>query len=56
VLTSLAPFFPSLALADLLLLRLAAPFFPSLAGRLLLYVCLAGLQRLVPCSSRPCPC
>ncbi|XP_006662616.1 pentatricopeptide repeat-containing protein At2g21090-like [Oryza brachyantha] len=48
----LRPPFPLLSsLARLLLLRRAAPSFPSLAGRLLLYVRLAGLKRLVPCST-----
>ncbi|KAJ1296189.1 hypothetical protein BS78_01G280400 [Paspalum vaginatum] len=46
-----APFPLLSSLADLLLLRPAAPSFPSLAGRLLLYVRLAGLKRLVPCST-----
>ncbi|EAZ17018.1 hypothetical protein OsJ_32505 [Oryza sativa Japonica Group] len=50
----LRPPFPLLSsLARLLLLRRAtAPCFPSLAGRLLLYVRLAGLKRLVPCSTQ----
>ncbi|KAF8689401.1 hypothetical protein HU200_041945 [Digitaria exilis] len=47
-----APFPLLSSLAGLLLLRPAAPSFPSLAGRLLLYVRLAGLKRLVPCSTQ----
>ncbi|XP_062206107.1 pentatricopeptide repeat-containing protein At2g21090-like [Phragmites australis] len=47
-----APFPLLSSLARLLLLRPAAPAFPSLAGRLLLYVRLAGLKRLVPCSTQ----
>ncbi|OEL33244.1 Pentatricopeptide repeat-containing protein [Dichanthelium oligosanthes] len=40
------------SLAGLLLCRPAAPSFPCLAARLLLYVRLAGLKRLVPCSTQ----
>ncbi|RLN40890.1 hypothetical protein C2845_PM01G46780 [Panicum miliaceum] len=47
-----APFPLLSSLAALLLLCPAAPSFPSLAGRLLLYVRLAGLKRLVPCSTQ----
>ncbi|CAN6283867.1 unnamed protein product [Urochloa humidicola] len=47
-----APFPLLSSLAGLLLLRPAAPFFPSLAGRLLPYVRLAGLKRLVPRSTQ----
>ncbi|KAL6905362.1 hypothetical protein ACP4OV_002963 [Aristida adscensionis] len=47
-----APFPLLTSLAGLLLLHRAAPSFPSLAGRLLLYVRLAGLKRLVPCSTQ----
>lgn len=47
-----APFPLLCSLADLLLLRPAVLSFPSLAGRLLLYVRLAGLKRLVPCSTQ----
>jgi pentatricopeptide repeat protein len=47
-----APFPLLSSLAHLLLLRPGAPSFPSLAGRLLLHVRLAGLKRLVPCSSQ----
>jgi pentatricopeptide repeat protein len=47
-----APFPLLSSLAGLLLLRPAAPSFPSLAGRLLLYVRLAGLKHLVPCSTQ----
>ncbi|CAN6288729.1 unnamed protein product [Urochloa humidicola] len=47
-----APFPLLSSLAGLLLLRPAAPSFPSLAGRLLLYVRLAGLKRLVPRSTQ----
>ncbi|PUZ40041.1 hypothetical protein GQ55_9G392000 [Panicum hallii var. hallii] len=47
-----APFPLLSSLAGLLLLRPAAPSFPSLAGRLLLYVRLAGLKRLVPFSTQ----
>ncbi|KAK3153336.1 hypothetical protein QOZ80_2BG0170920 [Eleusine coracana subsp. coracana] len=47
-----APFPLLSSLARLLLLRPGTPSFPSLAGRLLLYVRLAGLKRLVPCSTQ----
>ncbi|KAL5209301.1 hypothetical protein ABZP36_004924 [Zizania latifolia] len=49
----LRPPFPLLSsLARLLLLRRNAPSFPSLAGRLLLYVRLAGLKKLIPGSTQ----
>jgi pentatricopeptide repeat protein len=47
-----APFPLLSSLAGLLLLRPSAPSFPSLASRLVLYVRLAGLKRLVPCSTQ----
>ncbi|OEL31297.1 Pentatricopeptide repeat-containing protein [Dichanthelium oligosanthes] len=47
-----APFPLLSSLAGLLLRRPAAPSFPTLAGRLLLYVRLAGLKPLVPCSTQ----
>ncbi|KAL6641486.1 hypothetical protein ACP70R_019667 [Stipagrostis hirtigluma subsp. patula] len=47
-----APFPLLSSLARLLLLNRAAPSFPSLASRLLLYVRIAGLKRLVPCSTQ----